>query len=841
MRTLLRALVLALFLRRAQGVCTPDAALIVADPVFTRRTIVTNEAKGARCAQAADLDGDGLLDIVSASSTDNTVAWYKNLGGDAWSGKNDITYSSNGARIVDTGDVDGDGDVDVVVASYYDDAVRWIENDGTGVFTETHLITTSAVNAQGVELADLDGDGDLDVISASSGDNTVAVYLNIGVDGSFCEIKRIVDDNAFGVRTVIAVDLDGDGDNDLVSASKDDNTVAWYPNDGAASFPEKVVISNTSFGAYSLVARDIDADGDMDLFVASNGDDTVALWRNEGAGVFTKTIIYAEADFVLSVTAFDFDRDGDMDVASASYFDGIIRWYENLDGNGTTWQNHTLYVGAQGHYVSTGDLDGDGDEDLIAVTKSENRVQVFFAATSCDEGTGADAGSAACCRLGQSFNGSACVACSPGTYGIIGTDGLAECTACPATCTIPGLVVTPATCSGVTGCADASASAAACDCPDNEFKSNITDTCTACPSGQTKPPSPSRPLVSFAAETMWQGFLNTCEVDSSQAKVDPVPIIAGCGGGLLMLLLGFIAYKLIARYRQAVADSQAYGAWLETQVDNALANVNKLGFCVCFLPLSALKSAGRLPAHEELRNTGLLRMLDTYEQVIAFIEQHPTVFFSHQWLARTEPDPNDRHLNAMLRAAEALCDKEGVDSDHLYCWIDYACIPQANAVMKAQSIATIALYASVCRYFVAVCPTLQNEGDLFDVDTYQRRGWCRLEQWARLTVGGLKAMFVYNGTLNELAPPRRSLGPRCSRTATARRCLAIRQPREHAAAAQCPRIRHSRQSRLTRPAGLWASSARPARRPRPEPPGEPTRASTSRTANHTERRGRTRA
>jgi len=340
---------------------------------------------------------------------------------------------------------------------------------------------------------------------------------------------------------------------------------------------------------------------------------------------------------------------------------------------------------------------------------------------------------------------------------------------------------------------------------------------------------------------MWQGFLNTCEVDSSQAKVDPVPIIAGCGGGLLMLLLGFIAYKLIARYRQAVADSQAYGAWLETQVDNALANVNKLGFCVCFLPLSALKSAGRLPAHEELRNTGLLRMLDTYEQVIAFIEQHPTVFFSHQWLARTEPDPNDRHLNAMLRAAEALCDKEGVDSDHLYCWIDYACIPQANAVMKAQSIATIALYASVCRYFVAVCPTLQNEGDLFDVDTYQRRGWCRLEQWARLTVGGLKAMFVYNGTLNELAPPRRSLGPRCSRTATARRCLAIRQPREHAAAAQCPRIRHSRQSRLTRPAGLWASSARPARRPRPEPPGEPTRASTSRTANHTERRGRTRA
>ena len=92
------------------------------------------------------------------------------------------------------------------------------------------------------------------------------------------------------------------------------------------------------------------------LVVASNGNDHVSLWRNDGTGKFTKTLIYDSADFVLSVTAVDFDHDGDVDVASASFFDGYIRWYENLDGQGYEWQNHTIYVGVQGHYVSHGDM-----------------------------------------------------------------------------------------------------------------------------------------------------------------------------------------------------------------------------------------------------------------------------------------------------------------------------------------------------------------------------------------------------------------------------------------------------------------------------------------------------
>eukprot|EP00957_Ditylum_brightwellii_P187882 14305417-Ditylum_brightwellii.AAC.1 len=58
----------------------------------------------------------------------------------------------------------------------------------------------SVNEGQGVTVADFDNDGDPDIATASSGDNTIAVFMNV-VNGTFCEIKEFVGDDAIGVRT----------------------------------------------------------------------------------------------------------------------------------------------------------------------------------------------------------------------------------------------------------------------------------------------------------------------------------------------------------------------------------------------------------------------------------------------------------------------------------------------------------------------------------------------------------------------------------------------------------------------------------------------------------------
>ncbi|MCP4048207.1 MAG: LamG domain-containing protein, partial [Gammaproteobacteria bacterium] len=97
----------------------------------------------------------------------------------SFSGENVITTGASGALLVTTADVDGDGDLDVLSASINDDKIAWYENDGSQTFT-AHTITTGANGAYSVTAADVDGDGDLDVLSASLNDHKIAWYENDG-------------------------------------------------------------------------------------------------------------------------------------------------------------------------------------------------------------------------------------------------------------------------------------------------------------------------------------------------------------------------------------------------------------------------------------------------------------------------------------------------------------------------------------------------------------------------------------------------------------------------------------------------------------------------------------
>ena len=197
----------------------PVSAAVAATPtprVFSSQQVITTAADGAASVYAADLDGDGDADVLSASFRDDKIAWYENLGGGRFSSQQVITTAADGAWSVYAADLDGDGDADVLSASDYA-KIAWYENLGGGRFSAQQVITTAADGAWSVYAADLDGDGDADVLSASRYDDKIAWYENLG-GGSFSS-QQVITTAADEALSVYAADLDGDGDADVLSAS----------------------------------------------------------------------------------------------------------------------------------------------------------------------------------------------------------------------------------------------------------------------------------------------------------------------------------------------------------------------------------------------------------------------------------------------------------------------------------------------------------------------------------------------------------------------------------------------------------------------------------------------
>ncbi|MAL17920.1 MAG: hypothetical protein CL667_09415 [Balneola sp.] len=295
---------------------------------FATQSVISTLGDAAYSVFATDLDGDGDLDVISASYTDDKIAWYQNNGDGTFGTQTVISTLANGPSSVYAADLDGDGDQDVLSASSFDDKIAWYQNNGDGTFASQTVISTLADGAESVYAIDLDNDGDIDVLSASKSDDKIAWYENNG-DGTFGAQTTISTLTSSG-RSVYAADLDGDGDQDVLSASFFDDKIAWYQNNGDGTFGAQTIISTFADGAQSVYAIDLDGDGDLDVLSASSLDDKIAWYENNGDGTFgAQTIISTLADGANTVYAADLDSDGDLDVLSASRLDDKIAWYEN--------------------------------------------------------------------------------------------------------------------------------------------------------------------------------------------------------------------------------------------------------------------------------------------------------------------------------------------------------------------------------------------------------------------------------------------------------------------------------------------------------------------------------
>ena len=376
---------LALVFALIFGVCGGASRLAAVGVPFTARPSISTTAVAARSVLTADIDGDGDLDTLSASGGNDRIAWHENTNGSGavWS-EEIVTTDADFAQSVFAADVDGDGDLDVLSASSLDDAIVWYENTGAGPGWNATTISSAADAAVSVFAADVDGDGDVDVLSASNADDKIAWYENENGDGTSWTPHTIaIGTSATGVDgaiSVFAADLDGDGDLDIASASFLHDKIAWHKNvlgDGSSWTTHS--IDTTADGARRVVAADVDGDGDQDLLSACVGDDSV-LWHENlgGLGASWATATISSVDEATGVWAADVDADGDVDAVSASRLDDEIAWHENVAGDGSSWIARTLSTTADRAYsVFTGDVDGDGDVDVLAASADDNEISWY--------------------------------------------------------------------------------------------------------------------------------------------------------------------------------------------------------------------------------------------------------------------------------------------------------------------------------------------------------------------------------------------------------------------------------------------------------------------------------
>ena len=354
---------------------------------FGAGQIISNSANGATSVYAADVDGDGDVDVLSASFVDDKIAWYENTDGlGTFGAQQVISINADGAWSVYAADVDGDADIDVLAASFNDNKIAWHENlsapapavlgDGCGAlaptFSASSVISTDPTGD--VEAADLDKDGDLDVLMVSGAG--IVWHENTDGLGTF-GAQQIIPSSA-GTEDVYAADVDGDGDLDVLSAIKADDKIAWHENiDGLGTFGAQQVITAGANGATRVYAADIDADGDVDVLSASIFDNKIAWYENvDGLGTFgPQLVITSSALFCTAVYAKDIDGDGDLDALSASSFDDRIAWYENTDGLGTFGPRRVIPTSGSSFYdVYAADIDGDGDADVLSAARLTGQI-----------------------------------------------------------------------------------------------------------------------------------------------------------------------------------------------------------------------------------------------------------------------------------------------------------------------------------------------------------------------------------------------------------------------------------------------------------------------------------
>ena len=274
--------------------------------------------------ESCDMNGDGLMDIVTGDKTGDTVSVLIGRGDGTFDPR--VSYAMGDLpRGLAVFDMDGDGDTDVVCANANSGDLSIRRNNGDGTLGPETTMQGGGTGEWGLASGDMNGDAIMDMVVGAQGSQRLIVWLGNG-DGTFTQGGTL--NNVDRVWMVVLGDVNGDGHLDVSTGNGGSSTGTIAFGDGAGNLSLGQIQPTGSF-VVATDLGDLDGDGDLDWIISSFGGGRWTLYENDGTGHFTERELFQATNNPACALMVDIDRDLDLDIVLLDEIADDVVLFEN--------------------------------------------------------------------------------------------------------------------------------------------------------------------------------------------------------------------------------------------------------------------------------------------------------------------------------------------------------------------------------------------------------------------------------------------------------------------------------------------------------------------------------